>query len=61
MNLIENSKSSSLNPGGTRSPRSPGTLKRAYLDQMIERKLLAQEARRLDIRVSPEELNQCHP
>ena len=34
-------------------------LKRAYLDQMIERKLLAQEARRLEIRVSPEELNQA--
>ena len=35
----------------------PGTLRRAYLDQMIERKLLAQEARRLGLRVSPEELN----
>jgi parvulin-like peptidyl-prolyl isomerase len=35
----------------------PETLRRAYLDQMIERKLLAQEARRLGVRVSPEELN----
>ena len=35
----------------------PGTLRRAYLDQMIERKLLAQEAHRLGVRVSPEELN----
>jgi len=34
-------------------------LKRAYLDQVIERKLLAQEARRVEIRVSPEELNQA--
>jgi peptidyl-prolyl cis-trans isomerase C len=37
----------------------PGTLKRACLDQMIERKLLAQEARRLGIKVSPEEVNQA--
>lgn len=33
-------------------------LKEAFLEQMIERKLLAQEARRLGIQVSPEELNQ---
>lgn len=35
-----------------------GTLKRAYLDQVIERKILVQEARRMGIRVSQEELNQ---
>jgi len=35
------------------------SLKRAYLEQMIERKLLAQEARRVGIRVSPEELSQA--
>jgi peptidyl-prolyl cis-trans isomerase C len=33
-------------------------LKQAYLDQMIERKILAQEARRLGIKVLPEELHQ---
>ncbi|MGQ9647239.1 MAG: foldase protein PrsA [Thermodesulfobacteriota bacterium] len=33
-------------------------LKEAYLDQMIERKILVQEARRLGIKVSSEELNQ---
>jgi parvulin-like peptidyl-prolyl isomerase len=43
-----------LNPARRKSPE---TLRRAYLDQMIERKLLAQEARRLGVRVSPEELN----
>ena len=36
-----------------------GSLMEAYLDQMIERKILAQEARRLGIKVSPEELNQA--
>jgi len=44
-----------LQSGRDEKSEIPGTLKRAYLDQMIERKLLAQEARRLDIRVSPEE------
>jgi parvulin-like peptidyl-prolyl isomerase len=34
-------------------------LKQAYLDQMIERKILVQEARRLGIGVSQEELNQA--
>ena len=33
-------------------------LKQACLDQMIERKILAQEARRLGVKVSQEELNQ---
>lgn len=36
-----------------------GDLKKAYLDQMIERKLLAQEARRSGIKISGEELNQA--
>jgi len=35
-----------------------GNLRRVCLDQVIERKILVQEARRLDIKVSPEELNQ---
>jgi peptidyl-prolyl cis-trans isomerase C len=34
-------------------------LKRAYLDQMIERKILAQEARKLGIKVLPDELNRA--
>jgi len=34
-------------------------LKEAYLDQMIERKILVQEARRSGIKVSQEELNQA--
>jgi peptidyl-prolyl cis-trans isomerase C len=36
-----------------------GDLRRAYLDQMIERKILVQEARRLEMKVSQEELNQA--
>ena len=38
---------------------SLGDLKKAYLDQVIERKLLVQEARRLGIKVAQEELNQA--
>ena len=34
-------------------------MKKAYLDQVIERKILAQEARRVGIQVSPGELNQA--
>ncbi len=34
-------------------------LKKAYLEQMVERKILIQEARRLGIKVSQEELNQA--
>jgi parvulin-like peptidyl-prolyl isomerase len=34
-------------------------LRRAYLDQVIERKILVQEGRRLGIRITPEELNQA--
>jgi len=36
-----------------------GDLRRVCLDQVIERKILVQEARRLGIKVSPEELNQA--
>jgi peptidyl-prolyl cis-trans isomerase C len=36
-----------------------GNLKQAYLEQVIERKILVQEARRLGIKVSSEELNQA--
>jgi peptidyl-prolyl cis-trans isomerase C len=36
-----------------------GNLRRVCLDQVIERKILVQEARRLGIQVSPEELNQA--
>ncbi len=36
-----------------------GNLRRVCLDQIIERKILVQEARRLGIKVSPEELNQA--
>jgi peptidyl-prolyl cis-trans isomerase C len=36
-----------------------GNLKQAYLEQVIERKILVQEARRLGIKVSPGELNQA--
>ncbi len=38
---------------------SLGDLKRACLDQMIDRKILVEEARRTGIRVTPEELNQA--
>jgi parvulin-like peptidyl-prolyl isomerase len=36
-----------------------GNLRQVYLDQVIERKILVQEARRMGIKVSPEELNQA--
>ncbi len=36
-----------------------GTLRQVYLDQVIERKILVQEGRRLGIKVSPEELKQA--
>jgi peptidyl-prolyl cis-trans isomerase C len=48
-----------LEPGKEGKGEGYRDLKRAYLDQVIERKLLAQEARRVEIRVSPEELNQA--
>jgi len=48
-----------LEPGKEGKGTVPGDLKQAYLDQIIERKLLVQEARRLGIGVSAEELNQA--
>ena len=51
-------KESILELGKTEREESFGELKQAYLDQVIERKILAQEARRLGIQVSPGELDQ---
>jgi peptidyl-prolyl cis-trans isomerase C len=48
-----------LEPGKEASGAGQGSLRQAYLDQVIERKILVQEARRLGIKVSPEELNQA--
>ena len=48
-----------LEPGKEVKEASLGDLKKAYLDQVIERKILVQEARRLGIKVSQEELNQA--
>jgi len=48
-----------LEPGKEGKGTVPGDLKQAYLDQVIERKLLVQEARRLGIGVSAEDLNQA--
>jgi peptidyl-prolyl cis-trans isomerase C len=48
-----------LEPGKETKGRSLENLKQAYLDQVIERKILVQEARQLGIRVSQEELNQA--
>jgi peptidyl-prolyl cis-trans isomerase C len=36
-----------------------GNLKQAYLEQVIERKILVQEARHLGIKISPEEVNRA--
>jgi len=46
-------------PGRDPKETNLGDLKQAYLDQVIERKILVQEARRLGIKVSLEELNQA--
>jgi len=51
-------KESILELGKTEREENVGELKQAYLDQVIERKILAQEARRLGIQVSPGELDQ---
>jgi len=51
-------KESILELGKTEREENFGELKQAYLDQMIERKILAQEARRLGIQVSLGELDQ---
>jgi len=48
-----------LEPGKEVKGTDLKTLRQAYLDQMIERKILVQEARRLEIKVSQEELNQA--
>lgn len=48
-----------LEPGQEVKGRNFSDLKEAYLDQVIERRILVQEARRLQIKVSSEELNQA--
>jgi peptidyl-prolyl cis-trans isomerase C len=48
-----------LEPGKEAKGNELGDLKQAYLDQVIERKILVQEARRLGIKISQEELNQA--
>lgn len=48
-----------LDPAQSTNRAALDDLKRAYLEQLIERKLLAQEARRSGIQVTPEELNQA--
>jgi peptidyl-prolyl cis-trans isomerase C len=47
------------NPGNEVKETDLRNLKEAYLDQMIERKVLVQEARRSGMKVSQEELNQA--
>ncbi len=46
-------------PGKETKQANIRDLKQAYLDQMIERKILVQEAHRLGMKVSQEELNQA--
>ena len=48
-----------LEPGRETPRAGREDLKRACLDQVIERKILVQEARRSGIKISPEELNQA--
>jgi parvulin-like peptidyl-prolyl isomerase len=48
-----------LEPGNEAKGADLRDLKEAYLDQVIERKILVQEARRSGMKVSPEELNQA--
>jgi parvulin-like peptidyl-prolyl isomerase len=48
-----------LEPGKEVKGTGLGSLRQAYLDQVIERKILVQEARRLGIKISQEELNQA--
>jgi parvulin-like peptidyl-prolyl isomerase len=48
-----------LEPGKEVKGTGLGSLRQAYLDQVIERKILVQEARRLGIEISQEELNQA--
>jgi peptidyl-prolyl cis-trans isomerase C len=48
-----------LEPGKDAKGADLESLRRAYLDQVIERKILVQEGRRLGVQISPEELNQA--
>jgi parvulin-like peptidyl-prolyl isomerase len=48
-----------LEPGREAKGTDLENLRRAYLDQVIERKILVQEGRRLGIKISPEELSQA--
>ena len=48
-----------LEPGQEVKGRNFYDFKEAYLDQVIERKILVQEARRLGVKISAEELNQA--
>jgi parvulin-like peptidyl-prolyl isomerase len=48
-----------LEPDKETTGASLKDLKQAYLNQVIERKILVQEARRLGIKISQEELNQA--
>jgi peptidyl-prolyl cis-trans isomerase C len=48
-----------LEPGKEPKGTGLGNLRQAYLDQVIERKILVQEARRLGIKISLEEVNRA--
>jgi parvulin-like peptidyl-prolyl isomerase len=48
-----------LEPGKELKEAGLGALRQAYLDQVIERKILVQEARRLGIKVSQDELSRA--
>ncbi len=48
-----------LEPGKEVKEKGLENLRRAYLDQVIERKLLVQEARRLGLRISQKDLDQA--
>jgi peptidyl-prolyl cis-trans isomerase C len=48
-----------LDPEQESPEETRGGLKQAYLDQVIERKILVQEAHRTGVKISPEELNQA--
>jgi len=51
-------KEAIFEPGKESRGAPLGSLKRAYLDQVIERKILAQEARQSGIKISDEEVSQ---
>lgn len=48
-----------LEPGKEAQGSNLGELREIYLDQIIERKILVQEAKRQGITISPEEMNQA--